>query len=229
MVGLIGEALGLVNDINTVGSNLGLWGGDDHAGRDQRQATDYAIRQSIVGKVAAAKEAGISPLYALGAPVMSASSAVGTGGTTGGQLSSMGQDISGAVAKGMTPTEKQLEALALEKAGLENEHLRAQIGYVKAQTLGATNPGMGIPEVVQNPQRTKGVNLFGYPFEFAPSTSDVGNSTENRYGDSEIIQMITGAPVLAQDIWWNSMLRKAINEKRSGDPSALRQIFDYLF
>lgn len=116
------------------GSSLlgGLLGGNtnNHAGRDQRQATSYANYSAVVDKVRAAKDAGISPLYALGAPVISASSAVGqpaAGGGIGDTLKSMGQDIGRAVSSQQTIAQREATRLALESAQLDNDIKRSQL------------------------------------------------------------------------------------------------------
>lgn len=161
----------------SAGSKLlgGLLGGstNNHAGRDQRQATSYAIRASVLDKVAAAKEAGISPLYALGAPVMSASSAVGqpSGSTLGETLSGMGQDIGRAVAATQSAAERQLQALTLQKAGLENDYLRAQIASINARTaqqMGPARPAVDLP------------GDFG---TLTPSGKTTAQEVQNEYGD----------------------------------------------
>lgn len=139
-----------------VGSLLG-GGTNNHAGRDQRQATTFANRSAILDKVAAAKEAGISPLYALGAPVISASSAVGSpssGLSLGSTLSEMGQDVGRAVAAKQTEAEREASLLQLDGLRLDNDIKRAQIaGMVNRQAresapaLPASEPmGRTLPE-----------------------------------------------------------------------------------
>lgn len=164
--------------ISAVGSLLGgLFGSssNNHAGRDQRQATSYAIRASVLDKVAAAKEAGISPLYALGAPVMSASSAVGSpsasGDTLGQSLAAMGQDVGRAVAATQSAAQRQLQNLTLQKAGLENDYLRAQIASINARTaqqMGPARPAVDLP------------GDFG---SLTPSGKTTAQDVQNEYGD----------------------------------------------
>lgn len=130
---IIGGAL-ISAGSSLVGSLLGS-GTNNHAGRDQRQATSFANRSAVLDKVAAAKEAGISPLYALGAPVISASSAVGTPSSNelGSTLASMGQDIGRAVASKGDAVQRQLLKLQLEGAALDNDMKRAQINSINAR------------------------------------------------------------------------------------------------
>lgn len=220
---ILGSAL-ISAGSNLVGSLLG--GKNNHAGRDQRQAISFANRSAVLDKVAAAKEAGISPLYALGAPTISASSAVGdTGEPLGTTISKMGADVSRAVAAGQSQEERQLTALALEKAGLENELLRAQTSKVKADVL---NSVPALPsEQVTPPQRTPQLKVGGSWWKTHPGFSDAQAGT-NRYGESELFEMLAGGVVGAADLWWNSQLRAAVNEAASSSPSAARQIYDYL-
>lgn len=209
-----------------------LSGKPNHTGRDQRQAIAYANRSAVLDKVAAAKEAGISPLYALGAPVISGGGvSVGGDSGLGSTISSMGADISRAVAAGQTSEERALQALTLEKAALENDYLKAQIGSLRTRTakeaLPPPFPG-AMPEQVSPAQHTPGVNIWGYPFESAPDTSDA-QAFQNRLGEGELAETIASLIVGGADLWHNSQLRRAINTPGSGSPSAARQIFDYLY
>jgi len=92
---------------------------------------DFA-QQGIQWKVADAKAAGIHPLYALGAQTHSFAP-VSIGDSLSPAIANAGQDIGRAVNAVATGSErtagisKALEALALERAGLENEVLRSQI------------------------------------------------------------------------------------------------------
>lgn len=187
----------VTSSLISAGSSLlgGLFGGstNNHAGRDQRQATSYAIRASILDKVAAAKEAGISPLYALGAPVFSSTSAVGSpGGTNWGQtFSDMGHDVSRAVAAQQTGPERLLQKLTLEKAGLENDYLRAQIGSINARTTAQTGPAL---PVVAGRNDLPVSDVFG-----GIDTPDMNYSqrVQNAYGD--IPENILGMGKLIED------------------------------
>ena len=114
-------------------------GSNNHRGRENREA----IYNSVAQKVKAARDWGISPLYALGAPIYSPSAPVGGGDPVMGQaISNMGQDVSRAVAAGQTDAERALQALTLEKAGLENDYLRAQITSVRTRTLREVGPSL---------------------------------------------------------------------------------------
>lgn len=179
----------------SAGANLlgGLLGGNknNHAGRDARQAVTYANYSSIVDRVKAAKDAGIHPLYALGAPTGAFQAWGGSSGgepSIGSALSQMGADVGRAVAAGQTDAERALQALTLDKAALENDYLREQIHSIRNRTIRESAPplppsavpGM-IPEKVVPPQRTSGVNV-AVPFNSNPYFSD-GQTHEDRYGE----------------------------------------------
>lgn len=211
---IIGGAL--INAGSSLLGNLLGGGTNNHAGRDQRQATSYAIRASVLDKVAAAKEAGVSPLYALGAPVISASSAVGSpssGGSLGQTLSDMGHDVGRAVAAQQTAAERALQNLTLEKAGLENDYLRAQIASIRARTIQQSAPAIPLPhgpgsdplalsDDVAKPTRTQHLDVGVPGIETNPYFSDFQN-LENRYGDSEIAATLGWLVGPLMDAYWN--------------------------
>lgn len=202
---IIGGAL--ISAGSSLAGNL-LSGGNNHAGRDSRQATSYANRSAILDKVAAAKEAGISPLYALGAPAISVGAqSVGESPGLGQTLSEMGHDVGRAVAAGQTDAERAIQALTLEKAKLENDYLRANIASIQNRTRREAGPplppgGSLVPENIQPPQRTTGLNV-GRGFQSNPYFSDA-QSWEDRYGDSEILSTISAIVNTVADGWWNS-------------------------
>lgn len=93
-------------------------------------------------KVDDARAAGVHPLFALGASTHSFSP-VSVGGSAdtsmGDAVASAGQNIGRAAQAGMTKEERAgasvLDALTIEKAGLENEMLRTQIRGLKQKQL----------------------------------------------------------------------------------------------
>lgn len=139
-------------------------------------------KKAIRWKVADAKAAGIHPLYALGANTVSYSPS--SVGDVGPALSDMGNSIERSVAATSTSGGRVIDALALERAGLENDLLRAQIASVKVRTMaphvGPAMPGM-IPEVIKDPARLTGVNI-GAAIKSNPMFSDA-QSYEDRYGE----------------------------------------------
>lgn len=119
------------------GANRAEKAADDQA-RLQRQFAQNAIQW----KVADARKAGVHPLYALGAQTTSYQP-VSVGDPLPGALHDMGQDISRAVAATSPESVRTgtLAQLAVERAGLENELLRTQIGKLKAPAVGPGFPG----------------------------------------------------------------------------------------
>lgn len=184
-----------------------IFGGDD----TPLDAGDYAqaARATIRGKVEGAKAAGISPLYALGAPTISPVASVGGGPTLGETLSDMGQDVSRAVAQGQTDEQRTLQALTLDKAALENDFLREQISSLRARTIRESAPPLPaapglIPSKSASPQLTTGVNVgVGVPSN--PYFSDA-QTYEDRYG--EIGGSMLGFVNMIADPaynWWNHL------------------------
>lgn len=112
------------------------------AGRQNYEAQKEFAQNGISWKVADAQRAGIHPLYALGAGTTSFSpSYVGDSGA----FASAGQDISRAASAASTAGDRAaVEALLLEKAGLENDLLRAQILKIRSSV------GPPMPQVAAN-------------------------------------------------------------------------------
>lgn len=154
-------------------------GGNNHAGRDARQAVRFANRSAILDKVAAAKEAGISPLYALGAPTGAFSTWAGGGSSSAGigsTLSEMGADVGRAVASQQNPVERRIQELTLDKAALENDYLREQIASVRARTMREAGPAYPVMPVTSNPLPGSNASLgVQYP--------GLGQKAENDYSD----------------------------------------------
>lgn len=166
---------------------------NNHAGRDQRQAISYANRSAVIDKVAAAKEAGISPLYALGAPVISASSQVGSSGggaDLGRSLAGMGQDIGRAISAQQTSTEREAARLALEGAGLDNDIKRAQLAKILGPGNPPSMPIVGGPSVSSPASLTGDVgtrkdtmmDFSGYPWLVDKGVVSA-NDVQQEYGD----------------------------------------------
>ena len=209
-----------------------LLGGNtnNHAGRDQRQATSFANRSAILDKVAATKEAGISPLYALGAPTISVQSAVGTsssGGSLGSSLSAMGQDVSRALAAGQSGPERELQALALQKAALENEYLRAQITSVNARTARESAPPL------PSPVSARDINLPAFPGSRLSIRPEPGTSSSQRVQDEygDVAENLYGLWHLGTDVAKNiyDWARSSSSLDRSGPGGSWRKTWDYIW
>lgn len=164
-----------------------LFGGSQaQKSQEKMAAQNIALQKEfaqsgIRWKVADAKAAGLHPLAALGAGTTSFSP-VSIGSPMAGSLSSAGQDISRAMNSMATPNEKSsaLEALTLERAGLENELLRTRIRGMRAAGSG---PGLPGADKVQPPQLTSSLvhPQLGRVFS-SPDFSDA-QSYEDRFGE----------------------------------------------
>lgn len=136
--------------INAASTLAGGLMGDRSTGGDMRNMRE-ANTAAIAGKIKAADKFGISRLYALGAPTVSPAVNVGGGPTLGETISSMGADVSRAVAAGQTEAERTLQALTLDKAALENDFLREQIASIRARTARESGPALPAPNKLRLP------------------------------------------------------------------------------
>lgn len=134
---IIGGAL-----ISGVGSVLGGLFGSNQAAKQAKMQKEFA-QNGIRWRVADAKAAGIHPLYALGAQVTPYSPvSVGDGG-----FPALGQDLSRAYMATRTEKEKvdtftvTSQQLQLQRLGLENQLLEAQIRKANEPSNPAPFPG----------------------------------------------------------------------------------------
>lgn len=100
--------------------------------RADRELNEDFARNGVKMRVADAKAAGISPLAALAFQPPSVSPSMVGDTSMGGFVRDMGQDISRAVNATSTQSERVFRALALEKAGLENDILRSQLNRLNS-------------------------------------------------------------------------------------------------
>lgn len=154
-------------------------------------------KNAIQWKVQDAQKAGVHPLYALGAPTMNFSP-VHTGGSDwAGTLGGMGQDISRAINAGMpkegqlTAFEKAMQALSLQKGGLENELLAAQIRRMNAEVLSKPALPLTMPGGAK----------------FSTGNQSSAQTVQDRYGD--IVENLYGLGSLGYDA--------VLNLKQIGD------------
>lgn len=184
--------------------------------RNEALQREFA-QQSVRWKVADAKAGGIHPLYALGAQTHSfAPSTVGASqeaASMGDSIASAGQNIGRAVQAGMTRDERGkqdlLDTLTLEKAGLENDLLRTQIGQLRQQQIGPAMPTLsqtpsGHPiktdDIKQQPDvapQFGQTRFMGVPLKTNPWMMDAEHG-EQRYG--EIAEQAQGVLNLPADI-----------------------------
>ena len=166
---------------------------------------DFA-QQGIRWKVDDAKQAGIHPLYALGANTTSFSPVSISGGSSSNwsdTLGSMGQDISRAVQSTRTGQErvdaytKSVQALELEGKKLDNDIKRASLASSVARMRDNANPPMPgyVPEAKEFEERPRLV-ASGNVVNTDPLSSNA-EDFEKRYGD--IAQEIAGANNMYRD------------------------------
>lgn len=222
----IAAALPVVGKL--AGGVLGSILGKSAAKKQYNQQVSFA-QNAIQWKAADAIKAGLHPLAALGANTVSYSpQAVGD---MMGPMSDMGQDVGRAIQATANGTERatgKVAMLQLERAGLENDLLRTQIASENARlraqigpTLptdggaGELIPGQGnslIPSKVVPPQYTKGLNM-GKGVNTNPYFSDA-QTIEDRYGDSEILSMLSAIMNSGADAYWN-LYRPGMGKKRA--------------
>lgn len=212
----------VLGPIISAGANLvsGFLG--SNSARDaQRASAAQALRQEklqkefaqkgIQWKVDDAKAAGIHPLYALGASTATYSpvtvgSTADTSLATG--VANMGQDLSRAINSTRTAGQREdaftstAKALQLQKAGLENELLGAQIAKLRA----TSNPPMPtldqgpVPQASKFEERPK-LMMGGFPISTDPNSSNADDYTK-RWG--EFIGDTIAGPMVAWNDYMNT-------------------------
>lgn len=135
----------MLGSLISAGSSLlgGLFG-KSSADKANKFAKDSA-QKSIQWRVADAKKAGVSPIYALGAPTMSVGGMIGES-PLGNALSDMGQNIGRAVnatTSSQGRFDEQLRQLQLKRASLENDLLASQIANLNQAGRMPAAPGTG--------------------------------------------------------------------------------------
>lgn len=158
----IGNMIGLATEPGRVSAaNQQQW---DMANQNYNNQKEFA-QHAISYRVQDAQRAGIHPLYAMGAsvPSFSPSSMVGATDRSGDYLRGMGQSIDRAIAahqsgkeREQSAQEKMMDALALERAGLQNDVLRAQLASINARLapgqVGVSLPNSASPSTAQTGQ-----------------------------------------------------------------------------
>lgn len=165
-----------------------------HAARQEALQKEFA-QNSIQWKVADAEKAGIHPIYALGGSgsTYSPSTFVGSSDTSvGSAVASSGQDISRALQATRTGDErasafdKTVQALTVQKMGLENDLLASQV----AKTRGQLGPPM--PALTDTHDATGGTSTHRVPLPVAdPRGSRQTVLDAGKYGRS-VIQVDPG-------------------------------------
>lgn len=179
----VGKVAGFLNPVgsiaSTVGSVAGLFGSEGYNAKDTHSAASIAASMSdkqFRQRVATAAELGIHPLAAIGAGYAGGTATPIFNESLGDRLSKAGQNIGRAVAAYQTQPQKQLTALQVERAGLENELLRAQIRQVNATSTGSPPSFPSGAEVIRGQ---------GNAFE-SGSVPDVGMA-RTRHGNLAVV------------------------------------------
>lgn len=137
---IIGGAL-IGAGANLLGGLFGRKSQESAADRNIKLQREFA-KNGIRWRVEDAKKAGLHPLFALGAQTQSFNP-ISVADPLPDALANMGQDIGRAVTATQTAAERApFNALALERAQLENELLKSQIAKNTAQ-LGPAMPSLG--------------------------------------------------------------------------------------
>lgn len=174
------------------------------ADKEQDRALQREFAQTgIQWKVQDAKQAGIHPLYALGANTVSyAPSALNlTPSNPGTGIAAAGQDISRAINATRTADQREdaytssVKALTLQKMGLENDLLASQIRKLGPPTPPMPVPGGPVPQAAQFEDRPR-LMLGGNEINTDPKTSNT-EDFEKRYG--ELTDWTVGPYVLWRD------------------------------
>lgn len=196
----------MLGNLISAGANIagGLIGAENQEDERTRQNTVYwqnvqreenARAHAIRTRVDDAREAGIHPLYALGASVGNYSpSVIGgvSGNPMGAGLAAAGQDISRALMAGtdgkgrVDAFSQAMQALQLERGSLENAKLRSEIARMSGAALPptvASAPG-GSPLTLKEGKIDDATPLAAGNRKLAPHLgwSD-GQTFEDRWGE----------------------------------------------
>lgn len=181
--------------------------GNKAAKKQYKQQKEFA-QNAIQWKVDDAKKAGVHPLAALGAQTTSYSP-VSVGGA---DFTQSGQSLGRALDAHMDTTERTVSKLAVEKAALENDYLRAQIASIRGRINQApipARPSERDDNLIQGQGDTRAVTKITNPEELThlntpfgrmrvrPFTSNA-QTYEDRYGD--IIQEFGGLGNFVADL-----------------------------
>lgn len=203
--------MGFEDFISPVTDLIGGW-----MNRDQTQKTNDQnellqkefAKNSIRWRVEDAKAAGIHPLYALGAPTMSATPSFVGDSSMGQAVANAGQNIGRAINATRTNGERQgavMEGLQLRNMELQNENLEAERDLKRSQMALARAPGTG-PGMAGGPF-SPGFDGQGDAMDISPlkrtkSASGMNSSEAGWIPDSGWTRTNSGglAPVASKDV-----------------------------
>lgn len=204
------------------------------AEKNIKMQQDFA-QHGIKWKVDDAKDAGIHPVYALGAPTTSFSPisfSATADNSMGNALAAAGQDVGRAINTTRTAQErdsvytKAAVALSLEKGALENEVLRSQLARIKQQN----SPPMASQAIVPNdpapfavPEDKKAeerppLMIFGKRWMTNPNTSPMA-AWEQQYGDDGWASWVLPPVLATNDLGYNIYRRWPKPGQRNWLPS----------
>lgn len=212
----------MLGELISAGTSLlgGLFG--QNAAQKERGIQLNAANSLVQNRVKDSLAAGIHPLFGLGASVSSPAPVVT--GQAGEGLREAGQNIGRAVEAYASASEravnKQVQALQMRRMGLENTLIEEQIRSERNRSVGSPPAfpeqgprskaaallskvvGQGDGKVDEvNPQRTTNLKV-GLPYETNPNFTDA-QTIEDRYGDSEILSMLSALVTGGADAWHN--------------------------
>lgn len=167
-----------------------------NARQDRQQQRSFA-KHGIRWRVEDAKDAGIHPLYAMGASVPGFTPSpisLGSRRGTGRGLASAGQDIGRAISATATAPER---ALSIERARLENRYLEAQIMEItrRSQT-GPPLPSAISPGFIPG-QQHPAINV--QPLQVNPSAPGQGYRETGAVTDSGFVHTATGLAIVPSE------------------------------
>lgn len=167
---------GILGSLISGGASIigGLIGSRSDA-RGQDLNKEFA-QHGIRWKVEDAKAAGIHPLYALGATTTPYTASVGSN-SFGAGIAAAGQDIGRAIDAKRTYAERgtaRLDALTIERAGLENDLLRSQIAKINQPGSPPPLPSATDNFIIPGQGNASPTNPNVIPQPAMPTSSQVG-------------------------------------------------------
>ena len=200
---------------NLAGSIIGQGASDDAAkfARQQFKFQQRAAKRGITWRVKDAINAGIHPIYALGAQTFNPSPISISGDSPMAQgVAAMGQDIGRAVDAGLSRPQQVLQQAtqmaSLDLMRAQTEHIKGQTDAIRAQTRSAIT-GQGdapletlfkgvAPREAQAAKVTRTPwRMFGVDFEPSQQASDA-QALEDRGG--EMSGDLLGPLIILQDL-----------------------------
>lgn len=177
---MLGEIIG------AIGSIAGGLLGESGKRAEMAQQKEFA-KQGIRWRVEDARAAGVHPALAMGASIPSYTP-VGLGSSLAEGVSGAGQDISRAVSATMTQPErstalvKTMQALELERAGLENDLLRAQILGITRPSVPSFPLASGDYPMPGQPGSATIASPFGLP-DISVANPKLAQSAQDHFGE----------------------------------------------